>query len=75
MDPILVVIIALGTALLGVTAYMEWIGVMSAVTRRTGGSCRRCDRPRALPRPHRNDTCWSCRHEQTRQPFRFLAHR
>lgn len=60
-DVLLGVIIGLGSALLLITAYMEWIGVMNLFTPRTGPRYDGCGHFKVvMTSPH--SSCWRCRH-------------
>jgi hypothetical protein len=76
MGPLVVVVIVLGVALLAVTAYMEWVGVMTLFTPRSATRYEACGHIRALPFATDRTRCWSCRHphlhdavEATEHPF------
>jgi hypothetical protein len=61
MDALLAVIITLGGALLVVTAYMEWIGLLNIVTTRPGPRYADCGHARINPTSACR-SCWRCRH-------------
>ena len=57
----LAIIIVLGGALLIVTGYMEWLGLLNVVTPRSGPRYPDCGHLRVNPvSPHHR--CWRCRH-------------
>jgi hypothetical protein len=62
MDPIVWVIVVLAGVLLAVTAYMEWIGLLSVITPRSLARCQECGHIRATPSPNHVSVCWACRH-------------
>lgn len=72
MGPILWLIVVLGAAFLGVTAYMEWIGMMSLITPRSVVRYTGCRHLRALPTPPHHDDCWTCRHTRMRHPLQAM---
>ncbi len=62
MAAVLAVIIAIGTALLATTAYMEWIGVLNLfTTTRTNPSYDSCGHLKLNLSSHHHQ-CWRCRH-------------
>jgi hypothetical protein len=58
---LIAVIIILVCVLLAVTAFMEWVGVMSLFTTRCGPRYDGCGHLKAVVTT-RNDRCWRCRH-------------
>lgn len=73
MDTLLAVIIALGLILLVVTAYMEWIGLMSVFTPRSASRYEECHHFRSN-RGSQSEVCWRCRHETLGHPSRLIHH-
>jgi hypothetical protein len=64
MDPVLLtIIIVLATALLLVTGFMEWIGLMNVITPRTGPRYEGCGHFK-VQLTSDADRCWHCRHER-----------
>ena len=73
MDILLTVIVVLGVALLAVTAYMEWIGVMSSFGSKSASRYRDCHHFRSNRiSPH--EKCWQCRHATLGHPSRLIHH-
>ena len=66
MTASLAVIIVLGCALLGATAYMEWVGAWSLLAHRDPARHPSCGHLN-LARRHERPTCWWCYH-QFRRP-------
>jgi hypothetical protein len=62
MDPLLAVIIAMALALFVAAVYMEWLGLLSVVTFRTGKRHAGCGHPKLTPANGR-ELCWHCRHK------------
>jgi hypothetical protein len=74
MDPFLVsVIIVLGTLLLAVTMFMEWVGVMSLFTPRSGPRYDGCGHLRLI-RTATADRCWGCRHARLEHVLHVPGH-
>jgi hypothetical protein len=73
MDPLLAVIIAMGLALLAVIVYMEWLGVLSIVTFRSGSQHASCGHPKLTPANDRK-LCWRCRHQHLDHAWRAIRH-
>jgi hypothetical protein len=69
VGPILIVIVVLASVLLVVTAYMEWIGVMSLITPRSAARYAACRHLRAWPTTSTHMSCWTCRHGSLRHPL------
>lgn len=69
----LTIIIILGAALLAVTAYMEWVGVMSVFTTRPARHCSECESVLKLPTAQPGTLCWRCRHQRL-EHLRNLGH-
>jgi hypothetical protein len=63
MDPLLAVIVFLALGLLAVTVYMEWLGVLSLVTFRSGRQHSECGHPK-LTAANDLAMCWRCRHQR-----------
>jgi hypothetical protein len=74
MTVLLTAIIALGTVLLFVTAYMEWVGVMNLFTTRQGPRYRACQHLRTIP-TRRQEHCYRCRHTAIDHVLHGLGHR
>jgi hypothetical protein len=74
MAPYIAAIIVLGGALLGITAYMEWIGVMHLFARRSPPRCTECGRIKGLPTVQATSDCWGCRHPHLRHPHHVGHH-
>jgi len=64
MAALFALIITLGTALLAVTAYMEWIGVLNLFTASSNARCDSCARLKLYLSP-RDDRCWRRQHAST----------
>lgn len=74
MDAALVaVIIVLGGALLAVTAYMEWIGVMNLLTTRSASRYPECGHVKANPTA-KTTSCWHCRHVRVEHALHVPGH-
>jgi hypothetical protein len=73
VDPLLAVIIAIGSALLAVTAYMEWIGVMNLFGPRSGSRYDECRHLRGVPFSN-HTRCWSCRHRRLEAALHAAEH-
>jgi hypothetical protein len=72
MGPLLWVIVVVGSVFLVVTAYMEWIGVMSLITPRCASRYPGCGHIRAIPTDAVHDDCWPCRHHRMRHPLQAV---
>jgi hypothetical protein len=73
MTALVTAIIVLGVTLLAATAYMEWIGLMSLVTPRTGPRHETCGHLRMNPIAAQV-VCWRCRHTTTDRALHALHH-
>jgi hypothetical protein len=74
MAALLGVIIAIGTALLAITAYLKWIGVTSLFTAtRTNPSYDSCGHLKLNLSSHHHK-CWRCRHDSAAHGRRTLHH-
>ncbi|HEX3824334.1 MAG TPA: hypothetical protein VHV79_07705 [Mycobacteriales bacterium] len=73
MTAFLVVIIVLGTSLLCATAYMEWIGLMSLITPRSGPHHESCGHLRINALASQG-LCWRCRHSTADRALHALHH-
>jgi hypothetical protein len=70
---LLAVIVVLGVILLVVTAYMEWIGILNVLTRRSAAHYSGCGHLKAV-RPSECDRCWRCRHQTVLHPSHLIPH-
>ncbi|HEX3907146.1 MAG TPA: hypothetical protein VHW92_04365 [Mycobacteriales bacterium] len=74
MDPFLIaVIIVLAVALLAVTAYMEWIGVMNLFTMSSKPRYPGCGHLKANP-TSQSTRCWHCRHDRFEHALHVPGH-
>jgi hypothetical protein len=73
VEPYLIVIIVLGSALLAVTAFMEWVGVMNLFTPRSA-SRYHCGHIRVLPFSSDDARCWNCRHPHLHSAIQASEH-
>ncbi|HVY11491.1 MAG TPA: hypothetical protein VHB18_15225 [Mycobacteriales bacterium] len=62
MDPLLAVIVVLGGVLFLTAVYMEWLGLLSILSFRSGSRHAECGHPKLTPANER-ETCWWCRHQ------------
>lgn len=69
---LLTIIVILATALLLVTGYMEWVGVMNLFTRRSGPRYDECGHFRVVLSSH--SRCWHCRHERLEHALHLPSH-
>jgi hypothetical protein len=70
---LLTVIIVLAVALLVVTGYMEWIGVMTLFTVRSGPRYTGCGHLRVNPTAQ-STSCWHCRHARLEHALHIPGH-
>ena len=70
---LIAVIVVLGTLLLVITAFMEWVGIMNLLTRRTGPRYLDCGHLKAVP-TSRHDRCWHCRHARLEHALHVYGH-
>ena len=73
MDPLLAVIIAMALALFLAAVYMEWLGLVSVVTFRSGSRHAGCGHRKLTPANERQ-LCWHCRHQHIEQALHTLQH-
>lgn len=73
MDPLLAVIIAMALIFFVVAVYMEWLGLLSVVTFRSGPRHRGCGHLKLTPANDR-DLCWHCRHHHLDHALHTLRH-
>jgi hypothetical protein len=70
---LLTVIIVLAVALLVVTSYMEYIGVMNVFTTRSAPRYTGCGHLKANPTAQ-TTRCWHCRHPRLEHALHFPGH-
>jgi hypothetical protein len=73
MDPLLAVIIGMALALFIVAVYMEWLGLLSAVSSRDATRHPGCGHPKLTPGNDR-ELCWHCRHQRLDHALHSLRH-
>lgn len=73
MDPLLAVIIAMSVVLFAVAVYMEWLGLLSVVSSRTGPRHAGCGHLKLTPANER-EMCWHCRHQRLEQVIHTVHH-
>ncbi|HVT22488.1 MAG TPA: hypothetical protein VHE57_13995 [Mycobacteriales bacterium] len=73
MDPLLGVIIALALVLFLVAVYMEWLGLLSAVTSRAATRHAGCGHLKLTP-ANESELCWHCRHPHLDHALHALRH-
>lgn len=62
MDGWLIVVVVLAALLFIVTSYMEWVGIMNVLTKRSGPRYDECGHLKAWPTFRAYTKCWHCRH-------------
>lgn len=74
MDPVLLtIIVVLAAALLLVTGFMEWVGVMNIVTPRSGPRYRDCGHLKFVV-TSAQPSCWHCRHARLEHALHLPVH-
>jgi hypothetical protein len=66
VDPLLALIIAMAFALFVAAVYMEWLGLLSVVTFRSGSRHAGCGHRKLTP-ANEQELCWHCRHQHLEQ--------
>ncbi|HWB66006.1 MAG TPA: hypothetical protein VG708_04165 [Mycobacteriales bacterium] len=62
MDGWLVAAVVLAAALFVVTSYMEWVGILNVLSKRSATRYDECGHLRAWPTSRPYTKCWHCRH-------------
>ncbi len=73
MDPLLAVIIAMALVLFVAAVYMEWLGLLSIVTSRSGARHTGCGHRKLTPANERQ-MCWRCRHQRLEHVLHTIQH-
>jgi hypothetical protein len=73
VDNLVTVIIVMGVALLAVTAYMQWAGVMNLFTSRSAGRYGECGHL-CFKRSDPYAQCWRCRPATISHSSRLIHH-
>lgn len=62
MEPLLAIGIAMALVFFAVSVYMEWLGLLTVVTFRSGPRHAGCGHLKLTPANDR-EMCWHCRHQ------------
>jgi hypothetical protein len=73
MDPLLAVIIAMALVLFVAAVYMEWLGLLSIVSFRSGSRHPGCGHLKLTP-ANGAELCWHCRHQRLEHAMQTLHH-
>jgi hypothetical protein len=73
MDPLLAVIVVFAGVFLAVSLYMEWLGLASVASSRSGPRHAGCGHTKLTP-ANDGDLCWRCRHHHVDEALHRLHH-